>query len=499
MLTKIHHQPQLCATSQTHPPCFPTTVESSTTSPAQITRSAPTGHCLHFHPHARTPDSHKHIATATLSPINIFRFAAERDSNGSPRHHCLQTEERFHISAETTERSPLRDSNSLTYTAPPYVPHNLAGAQRSMEDSLAEERVLRQHADALLKDQSQPIGRVTGIFEQYRALWLANTIAHFDLAERRQSQLWDLHQAGRRYFRDALVPMRKEGAGKAVVARQLASIYRQWIKDAVAFYRAYIYRLNSAFGGIPELQTVAHEMKQEVGESSQASLTPEVRNLVLNCCHQTLIHLGDLSRYRASEQLDKRPDFGPALGFYGLANTLRPSSGLGFHQQAVVQLELKDHLKAVYYLYRAAVVHDPHPLAAKNLQLEFGKVNAAWEKGQLIPKTGPADPEAPRHILIGWFVRMHSMCAKGDVFRSHEELESELISQLSAAVKKEGVMAETTLRRMTMTNLAAQYHSGLLFQGMSEPGHATAITDRDHSKPRDAPSAGFSVFLALEH
>lgn len=189
----------------------------------------------------------------------------------------------------------------------------------------------------------------------------------------------------------------------------------------------------------------------------------ELRTEALASCHRTLIFLGDLSRYRVSDKLDKNPDFGPALGFYDLAAHLLPSSGMGHHQLAVIALAQQNHLRAIYHLYRAMAVQSPHPHAPGNLEKEFGKINAAWDKGQLIQKGQPNDPEGPKNALVGWFVRFHSMCYKGTVFRGHEELEREVLSQLSNVVKQRSL--ENMLLRVVLVNIAAEHQAGERFQG----------------------------------
>ncbi|KAK0257872.1 hypothetical protein LTR91_007096 [Friedmanniomyces endolithicus] len=334
-----------------------------------------------------------------------------------------------------------------------------------MEESLAREQAAERHVYHVLKDKSQPLGTILQAFDDYRQICLTNIFADFAHAQEHQARLWQAHSDGKRYFHDALAGLRKQGHGKSVESRSLAKLFKGWIKDTTHFYQDVIRQLNTTFGGIPELEAVAHQVKGgEVGESSTSQLTSQERAAVLASCHQTLVYIGDMWRYRASEKLDNTPDFGPAIGYYGLANTLRPSSGLGYHQQAVVALEQRAHLRSIYHLYRAIVVDEPHPLAAKNLKLEFGKVNTAWEKGDLIPKTMPNDPDAAKQILVGWFVRLQSMCAKGEVFSSHAELEQEVVAQLGAVVRKEVSMSQTTLMRLVMVNLAAQYQAGVLFQ-----------------------------------
>lgn len=331
---------------------------------------------------------------------------------------------------------------------------------------LARERAAEQNLHYYLKATDEPIVSLLQAFEEYRQACQAGVFADFENNSASKGRaLWHAHTEGKKYFHRALGGLRKQPSEQHVAIRQLIKFYLQFIKDSQRFYRDYIYQLSTTFGGISELQAVAHQVKNDaLGESSQASVTPELHQKVLDSCHQTLIYLGDLSRYRASEKLDRTPDFAQAIGYYSLACTLIPSSGMGHHQLAVIALEQRQHLRAIYHLHRAMVVDDPHPNAANNLKLEFDKTNAAWDRGELIQKGPPNDPEASKRTLIGWFVRLHSMCFKGETFRGFDELEREVLGQLAAEIKQRPL--DGTLMRMIMVNLAAQFNAGESFQGM---------------------------------
>jgi hypothetical protein len=369
-----------------------------------------------------------------------------------------------------------------------------------MEDLLARERVAQERIQYLVKNQDEPILSLLQAYEEYRQACEALIFADFeDGAAKREAGLWQAHSDGKRYFHKALSGLRKPPNEQPMAMRQLVKLYLQFLKDSQRFYREYIHKLSITFGGIPELEAVAHQVKSDSqGESSQASVSPEMRKKVLYSCHQTLIYLGDLSRYRASEKLDKNPDFGPAIGYYSLACTLRPSSGMGHHQQAVVALEQRHHLRAIYHLYRAMVVAEPHPLAMNNLKLEFDKTNAAWDRGELIQRGPPNDPEASKRTLVGWFVRLHSMCYKGEQFRGYDELEREVLGQLGVELKHRSL--DSTLMRMIMVNLAAQYDAGEKFQGMAifNSGNLSTCVNHITSEPCPAESNCISIFLSFQ-
>lgn len=331
---------------------------------------------------------------------------------------------------------------------------------------LARERTAEQNVQYHLKATDEPIASLLQAFAEYREACLAAIFADFDSnAATTAAALWLAHTKGKKYFHQALNGLRKQAHEQPVAIRQLIRFYLGFLKDSQRFYTNYIVQLNARFGNLPELAAVAHQLKgDDASESLQTDLPIELRQKLLKSCHQSLIYLGDLSRYRASDKLDKAPNFGPAIGYYDLACTLVPSSGMGHHQLAVVALEQRQHLHAIYHLYRAMVVDDPHPHAPSNLKLEFDKTNAAWDRGELIPKAVPNDPDVSKRTLIGWFVRLHSMCYRGEEFRGFEELVREVLAQICAEVKLRSI--DSTLKRMVMVNLAAQYNAGENFQGM---------------------------------
>lgn len=198
--------------------------------------------------------------------------------------------------------------------------------------------------------------------------------------------------------------------------------------------------------------------------NTHAPPSPEIQHQVVFSCHQTLIYLGDLFRYRAAERLDKEPDWGPAIGYYDLAAALRPSSGMAYHQQSVIAFEQGDHLRSTYFLYRSIVVDEPHPNAVPNLELQFKKISTGWEKGELIPKTSPQDPTASRKALIAWFIRFHSMSYKGQSFPEYEELEREVLSRTVAELRMKGL--DGLLLKMSFISFAAQATAASQFRSM---------------------------------
>ena len=188
--------------------------------------------------------------------------------------------------------------------------------------------------------------------------------------------------------------------------------------------------------------------------------SPRLRNLLVQSCHATLIRLGDLSRYRETELQLKERNWGPAKGYYDLATAVDPTSGASYNQLAVIARSDGDHLRAVYYLYRALAVENPTPLARDNLEKEFKKVlNRDMEK-TLIPIQ---DAGKPGSGLQAWFVAFHANCDKGIDSKRRREQEREFLSQLAVDLKERPL--DSTLSKFVLINIAAEYHAGQRDEG----------------------------------
>ena len=184
-------------------------------------------------------------------------------------------------------------------------------------------------------------------------------------------------------------------------------------------------------------------------------LEPETKQLLLRSCYQNLVHLGDLCRYREIEINKGQRNWGPAIGYYSLANEILPDSGVAQNQLAVVALADGNHLRAIYYLYRSLATKNTHPSAQSNLELEFKKVISAWERGERIVKNSQVDGHASGKSLIAWFVRLHSKCYKGQDFPEHDELMKEVLTRFRCDLKQSSMSGK--LQMMVLINIAAEH------------------------------------------
>jgi hypothetical protein len=315
-------------------------------------------------------------------------------------------------------------------------------------------------------------------------------------------------------------PQLKRNAKDHVVERRkLEAQYLAFIKTSQRFYRQYILHLDAQGDGIPELRKVAQKVAHphNVKSSGGYTLAPPMRrpcllapaittsaakcfpadlsSQVLFSCYETLVRLGDLSRYRETETVEKNRNWGPAKGYYDLAAEIYPSSGIAHNQLAILAREEGDLLRSTYHQYRSLACEEPHPRAQSNLALEFKKIAAAWNKGEPMNPPKSQDGNNTR-ALVTWFVRLHSMCFKGEEFAQREDMEIEVLSQLTNELKERPL--DSILQKIILINLAAEYFAGVQLNAM-EPAtcNGTAQATAKASEERDRLTRSYFYFLRL--
>jgi len=255
-----------------------------------------------------------------------------------------------------------------------------------------------------------------------------------------------------------------------------------FIKDSQLYYRGFIQRLVSKYGGIPELNAIASNLSLESKKLSASTLEDQCADnrtieltavsaskvpgklchAVLLSCHQTLIHLGDLSRYREEVLAKGECNWGPAIGYYDLAGAIYPTSGASHHQLAVIARHGGCHLRVTYHLYRALATDEPFPTARDNLELEIKKIETAQSKGKLLSEATIADSESPEKATAGLFMLLHSRLYKGSGL-SEEELENKVLTQLATDLKERSMPG--VLNKLVLINIAAQDFASVRSQG----------------------------------
>ncbi|KAI0166137.1 hypothetical protein GGR57DRAFT_12639 [Xylariaceae sp. FL1272] len=235
-----------------------------------------------------------------------------------------------------------------------------------------------------------------------------------------------------------------------VQKRKLDKQYRTFLKTSESFYVVYVQRLSQCYP-IPELQQIALGGEARTG-SGVKNIPPSepLRKLVTAAYQTTLLHLGDLVRYKC-QAVDKfsQTTFAKASDYYALANTLDPDDGSAHHQLGVLHQSQDQHIDTMYHFYRAIAVAKPHELALGNLERAFKKSLENTSQAKRGPNKDPSE------AMVTWFVRLHAYFFHGKQFSQHSELEEEVLHRVEIALKSEGT--EVLLLKMILTNIAAYY------------------------------------------
>ncbi|KAH8158396.1 hypothetical protein CIB48_g9844 [Xylaria polymorpha] len=269
----------------------------------------------------------------------------------------------------------------------------------------------------------------------------------YAVSRRVEHSLWQSHVFMNSEYRKALG--RLNTPNQVVQRRKLDKLYRDFLKTSGEFYAVYIQQLHQQFS-IPELQHIACKMNLRPMEQPTKiySHPAPLRAMVLKSCQMTLVHMGDLARYRCqlSDKFSKTT-FEKAADYYGLANSLDPDDGSAHHQLAVLHQIPGQHFEIVYHFHRAIAIAKPHELALKNLEREFKTPESSSQA-----KKGPSKDQS--QAMLTWFVRLHAFFYHGKNFSQQSELEEEVLHRFEVALKR-GDPDNKLLLRMILVNMAA--------------------------------------------
>lgn len=253
--------------------------------------------------------------------------------------------------------------------------------------------------------------------------------------------MWKLHIFVNKAYRN-LVNTTFKGHDHTVTRRKVEKAWVNFLKTAAGFYETYFKRLQDLHG-MPQIPRV-NRVLQLAGPNAAIAQDSQVPTEALEkSFHSTLLHLGDISRWRAKAQ-SKSGALSTAVLYYELAHDLDPTSGLAHHQLGI--LEDSKHLQIVYHLYRAAAIESPHPNALVNLEQEFRKLSDPSQP----PRTFPPDQNS---AFAYWFSKLHAYLYKGEDYP--QELEEEVFHRLETALQQPDALR--MVLKMVLTNIAAYY------------------------------------------
>lgn len=275
-----------------------------------------------------------------------------------------------------------------------------------------------------------------------------------------EERLWDLHGKVNSYYRKQLKHLKTSRGQKRIVEqRKVGRRFLEFIKSSQRFYRNFVQGLHSFLGGVKELDAIADRLTLSTQPSDgNVATSRDSQWLILNRCHQALIHLGDLSRWREALHKTEKCDWGPAKCYYDLARRIYPASGTSHHQLAVIALQDANHLEAVYHLLFALAVEEPHPSAKDNLDIEIKKIEDSWNERDQFDVQATTIGQISGNDTESLFARLHVYHHKGQKCSEQEELEYKALEKLVADLKTRS--GDATLRRVVLVNIAAEYLAG---------------------------------------
>ncbi|KAL8683723.1 MAG: hypothetical protein Q9186_000357 [Xanthomendoza sp. 1 TL-2023] len=319
---------------------------------------------------------------------------------------------------------------------------------------------------AALEDQDFDSSKTETLLQEYR-IFCEHLILekfHDALSKNLEAKLWDAHLRINGRFRKQLAYfLGIKGKKKSVEQRKAAKLYLTFLKSAQRFYRGYIQKLASLPGAIREITAIARSLSLDTTSSipeADSQTSPERQHALLQSCHQTLIRLGDLSRYREScwNNKARKKKWGPAIGYYDLAIAVDPFSGLPYNQLGIIYRTEDNPIRTLYYLYRALSAHEPPPTAFDNLCLEFKRIQEkAWEPNGLVD--APSLTEDPLTHMQCWFPLLHSLCFSGTATQEYDRLEGKILEQLCIGLNERSLDADFVCM-VVLSNIAADFAAG---------------------------------------
>ena len=140
---------------------------------------------------------------------------------------------------------------------------------------------------------------------------------------------------------------------------------------------------------------------------------------------------------------------------------------MAFNQRSIIAQHDRDHLRATYYLYRAIVVELPFERGLDNLGLHMSSLCKKWGSKDFSPKVN-AESDGADKALINWFLRLHSICYAGEVFKGHDEMEAEVIDRLESHVMQSDNSG--LLMKIILINMAAERTALIRLRGTAIAG-----------------------------
>ncbi|ROT38503.1 hypothetical protein SODALDRAFT_163732 [Sodiomyces alkalinus F11] len=293
----------------------------------------------------------------------------------------------------------------------------------------------------------------------------------YSVKEGVEDTLWQAHSLVHAEYRNTLERVRSIPQ-LAVFKNKLEKSYLDFLKVSQRFYEGFVQRLATIYD-VPELRLASKSIdSRELAEKNPVrDVSESTRQSLVLSCSMTLIHIGDLLRYRCQARHHKKRSYRSALTYYSLSHDLNPGSGHAHHQMAIVYLDEKKHFEIVYHFFMSLAVAQPHPRALRNLESELKSLLAAsGASTSTSRRSGPPNIHEP---FMNWFVRLHAFFHQGEKFSQQGELENEVLHRLDMSVRAPDTTA--MLMKMVLVNIAAYYVAKSRLSGTGPAAKYTAM------------------------
>ncbi|KAL8870021.1 MAG: hypothetical protein Q9198_007735, partial [Flavoplaca austrocitrina] len=258
-----------------------------------------------------------------------------------------------------------------------------------------------------------------------------------------------------------------KGKRKPVEQRKVATLYLRFLKASQRFYRGYIQKLAARSCGISELTAIARKFSLDAPKENTQT-TPEFQHAILRSCHRTLIHLGDLSRYRESEIDSKngKKNWQPAIDYYDLAIAIKPSSGTPHNQLAIIARIRGNSMRTLYHLYRAQSAYEPPPRANENLDLELKKLRESLHPADFAFSDSDATV-SPSKYIQRCFPLLHACYFGANDMQAYHGFEDSICRNIRKALEGRS-LATDFVHMAVLSNIATDFLAGDRWQAEPE-------------------------------
>jgi len=175
---------------------------------------------------------------------------------------------------------------------------------------------------------------------------------------------------------------------------------------------------------------------------------------LLRSCYNSLIQLGDLSRWRETELAGSgKRNWAPAIGFYDLASTILPQVGTAQNQLSLIALADGNLLRGIYHLYKALSTPEQQlkPLV-DNLSRAYQKIDTLADRTKIIytrkDKTGVVTASSFKDC----YLMLLSDCFRGRDIAEAAQFEGQVMLQLGLALTQDD--QRSTTYRVVFINIA---------------------------------------------